>query len=115
MATGTNKNGRHPRDPAFLRMAIIAAVGGSMAIVFSIGFPIWAKLRGEEYTPAFSLFAAWGIFALVGAYACYKTYLITDGSPRQPPPGGVRLALVRRTDATPIRRRSSISNDRRAA
>jgi hypothetical protein len=116
MASGSNKNGLHKRDPAFLRMAVIAGVGGVMAIGFSIGFPIWGKLRGEEYTPAFSLFAAWGIAALAGAYACYKTYLITDGSPRRPPPGGVRLALVRKTDATPIRRRESAGgSDRRAA
>jgi hypothetical protein len=115
MASGTTKNGLHKRDPAFLRMAIIAGLGGVMAIGFSIGFPIWGKLRGQEYTPAFSLFAAWGIAALGGAYACFKTYLITDGSPRRPPPGGVRLALVRRTDATPIRRDSGSSSDRRAA
>ena len=95
-------------------MAVVAAVGGVMAIGFSIGFPIWGKLHGQEYTPAFSLFAAWGIAALGGAYACFKTYLITDGSPRRPPPGGVRLAFVRKTDATP-QRRENASTDRRAA
>ena len=78
-------------------MAAVAAAGGILAIAFSIGFPIWAWRHGRPYTPAFSLFAAWGIAALAGAYACVRTYLISD-DPHRPPRGGVRLELRRRSE-----------------
>ena len=80
-------------DPAFLYMAIVAASGGALAIVFAIGVPIWAHLAGRPATPAFALFAAWGVAAFAGAYACFATYRISD-DPRTPPRGGRRLSLV---------------------
>ena len=88
------------RDPAFLQMAAIAGLGGVLAIVFSIGFPIWIRLHGGPWNPAFSLFAGWGVAALGGAYACIQTYLISDDT-LPPPRGGVRLQLIKSTDALP--------------
>ena len=79
------------RDPAFLAMAAVAAAGGVLAIAFAIGLPIWASLHGRPYTPVFSLFAAWGVAALAGAYACFATYRLTDVPPRRPPGGGERV------------------------
>jgi hypothetical protein len=76
-----------------LRIAILAAAGGVSAIGFSIGLPIWQHLHGQPYTPVFSLFAGWGIAALLGAYACLRTYFLSDSPPRGPG-GGVALALV---------------------
>jgi hypothetical protein len=90
------------RDPAFLHMAAVAATGGVLAIAFAIGFPIWTWQHGRPYTPAFSLFAAWGVAALAGAYACVRTYLLSD-APDRPRGGGVRLALVKSADALPAR------------
>ncbi len=89
------------RDPAFLNMAAIAGLGGILAIVFSIGFPIWIRLHGGPWNPAFSLFSAWGVAALGGAYACIRTYLISD-DPQPPPRGGARLTLLKTTDARPL-------------
>jgi hypothetical protein len=103
------------RDTSFLVMAAIAATGGVLAIGFSIGFPIWAVLHGRPYTPAFSLFAAWGVAALAGAFACLRTYQVTDGRPRNPPPGGLRLALVKNTDAVTPPHTASTGSQRRAA
>lgn len=82
------------RDPAFLRIAAIAGAGGLTAVAFSIGMPIWAHANGRPYTPAFSLFAAWGFAALCGAFACVRTYLLSDRPPPPPPRGGVRLQAI---------------------
>jgi hypothetical protein len=89
------------RDPAFLRMAAIAALGGVVSIGFSIAAPLVAAHQGRAYTPMFSLFAAWGVAALLGSYACLKTYLLTDMPPPKPPGGGVRLELHRGLAAPP--------------
>lgn len=101
------------RDASFLHMAAIAAVGGTLAIAFSIGFPIWAWQQGRPYTPAFSLFAAWGLAALGGAYACWRTYLISDDTPR-PPRGGIRLQLATRLEVRSAAA-SAADTERRAA
>lgn len=82
----------------FLRIAVIAALGGTLAVVLSIGFPLWARSRGSNVTPVFSLFAAWGFAALAGSYACIRTYLLS-GDPKPPPRGGVRLTVTQSTDA----------------
>ena len=103
------------RDSSFLVMAAIAGAGGVLAIGFSIGFPLWALLHGRPYAPAFSLFAAWGVAALAGAVACLRTYRVSDGEPRRPPPGGLRLELVKNADALPARPASSDAPQRRAA
>ena len=89
------------KDPAFLQMAAIAGIGGVLAIVCAIGFPIWVAQHGRPYMPGFSLFAAWGIAALAGAAACLNTYFLSD-TPRPPKPGGgVRLEFRRREGADP--------------
>jgi hypothetical protein len=88
------------RDVSFLQMAAVAGIGGILAITLAIGIPIWAWHQGRPYTPAFSLFAAWGIAALGGAYACWRTYMLSD-IPEPPPRGGVRLRIVAMTDARP--------------
>jgi hypothetical protein len=90
------------RDRSFLTIAAIAATGGFAAIGGSIGFPIWAHLHGQPYNPAFSLFAAWGVAALAGAYACLNTYFLSDRIPPQPPRGGMPLALVSTTNAQSV-------------
>lgn len=101
------------RDPAFLRMAVIAALGGILAIAFALGFPVWARLHGRSSTPAFMLFAAWGFAALAGAYACLQTYFLSD-PPRRPPHGGLPLTLVKSADAVAPQEASS-QQHRRAA
>ena len=103
------------RDPAFLRMAIIAGTGGVLAIVFSIGFPIWMFLHGRPYTPAFSLFAAWGLAALGGAYACTKTYMISGIDPDRPPRGGIALKIVSNATVRPASRSDDAATTKRAA
>jgi len=102
------------RDPAFLFMAAVAASGGCIAIVASIGLPIWASQHGRPYTPAFALFSAWGLAALAGAYASLHTYLLTDEPPR-PPRGGVRLEFRKRAEAVPPAASAQIPSERRVA
>jgi hypothetical protein len=102
------------RDPAFLRMAAVAAVGGVLAIAFAIGFPLWAERHGRSSTPAFMLFAAWGFAALAGAYACLQTYFLSD-PPGRPPHGGVPLKLVHDVDAVSALDAPRGERDRRAA
>lgn len=84
------------RDTAFLRIAVLAAAGGVSAIGFSIGLPLWQHAHGHPYSPVFSLFAGWGVAAMLGAYACLRTYFLSDTPPRGPG-GGVALALVQVT------------------
>jgi hypothetical protein len=81
------------RDPAFLRMAVVAAAGGVVAIVAAIGLPIWLHGRSHAPTPAFALFAAWGVAALGGAYGCLRTYFLSDRVPPRPF-GGVPLRVI---------------------
>jgi hypothetical protein len=83
------------RDRSFLIMAGIAGTGGVLAICCSIGIPIWMHLHGQPYTPAFSLFAAWGIFAIIGGCACLHTYNLTDPLPPRPPGGGMPLTVLK--------------------
>jgi hypothetical protein len=89
------------KDPSFLTMAAIAGIGGLMAIVFAIGSPIWAAHEGHPYTPAFALFAAWGLAALAGSWACLNTYFISDKPLPPPPRGGVRLEFRQRAASEP--------------
>jgi len=86
------------RDPSFLAIGALAAAGGTFAIVASIAMPMWAHAHGRDVTPAFSLFGAWGVAALFGAYGCIRTYFLTGTSPR-PPRGGARLATVTNLNA----------------
>jgi hypothetical protein len=87
------------RDPSFLYMAVLAATGGVLAIALAIGLPIWMTSQGKPSTPAFHLFACWGIFALGGAYGCLHTYFLTDAPPRRPPPGGLPITRLHTTPA----------------
>lgn len=103
---------RTGRDPVFLRMAAIAGTGGVFSIVFAIGLPLWSFLHGRPTSPGFALFAAWGIAALAGSYACLKTYAISDVGPRRPPRGGLRLITT--TGAAPDPRAAE-HTDQRAA
>ena len=103
------------RDPAFLRMAIIAATGGVLAIVFSIGFPLWARFSGHPYNPMFSLFAAWGILALCGAYGCLHTYFLSDKVGPRPPHGGLPLPQPRPLGILAAARRPETHERDRAA
>jgi hypothetical protein len=86
------------RDSSFLFIAAIAALGGTLAIVLSIGLPIWSRLHGASVTPAFSLFAGWGVAAMLGAYASLRTYFVSE-DPSGPPRGGARLTLVPKAEA----------------
>jgi hypothetical protein len=95
------------KDPAFLQMAAIAGIGGVLAIVCAIGFPIWVAQHGRPYMPGFSLFAAWGIAALAGAAACLNTYFLSDTPLPPPPRGGVRLEFRRREAPGPAPAKSS--------
>jgi hypothetical protein len=103
------------KDRSFLTMAAVAATGGIMAIVFAIGFPIWAVHEGRPYTPAFSLFAAWGLAALAGAWACLNTYFLSDKPLPPPPRGGVRLEFRQRTVAEPVQASNPNTTHGRAA
>jgi hypothetical protein len=105
------------KDPSFLYMGSVAAIGGLMAIGFSIGLPLWNSRHGHGYNPAFTLFAAWGVAALCGAYACVKTYFLTDGVPPKPPGGGVRLEFKRNAEpaAAPAKSAAQNPSQRRAA
>lgn len=102
------------RDSSFLFIAGIAALGGTLAIVLSIGMPIWSRLHGSDVSPAFSLFAGWGVAALGGAYASLRTYFVSD--PRPPAPrGGARLTVVQNTDAVRFTRAETESPQDKAA
>jgi hypothetical protein len=102
------------KDPSFLTMAAIAGLGGIMAIVFAIGSPIWAAHEGHPYTPAFALFAAWGLAALAGSWACLNTYFISDKPLPPPPRGGVRLEFRQRVASEPVQA-TNPNSTRRAA
>ncbi len=84
-----------------------------MAIAFAIGLPIWARAHHRTSSPEFTLFAAWGIAALGGAWACLQTYLLS-GDPKKPPRGGVRLRLIKTADATPSAPQQQQNNERAA-
>jgi hypothetical protein len=101
------------RDRSFLVMAALAGTGGLLAVGMAIGLPIWRSRHGLPYTPEFSLFAAWGFAALAGAYACLKTYFITD-PPRRPPHGGLPLTVLHGTSAVAAER-GAPATERRAA
>jgi hypothetical protein len=103
------------RDPAFLQIAVLAAAGGLLAIGFAIGLPLWSYYHGKPITPAFSLFAGWGVAALMGAYGCVRTYFITDQGPGGPPRGGVRLTVVERRLERPAPAPVVVEDERRAA
>jgi len=103
------------RDPSFLYMAALAGTGGAMGIVLSIGIPIWAWFHGQPYNPAFSLFAGWGVAALMGAYACVHTYLLTDSVPPPYPDGGQPVAELRRPAEAMLVPHIDASGERRAA
>jgi hypothetical protein len=103
------------RDPSFLFTAGLAATGGLLAIAFSVGFPLWARMHGERVWPACSLFAGWGVAALAGAYASLRTYF-DSGDPARPPRGGVRIALVAMQDAASVEQnRRRFDSTKRAA
>jgi hypothetical protein len=101
-------------DPSFLYMAAVAAAGGLLAICVSIGYPLWQAAHGQPYRPAFMLFAGWGVASLSGAYACWRTYLLTDSPPPRPPGGGVRLEFRRVAEPVAAKPPAEFS-DRRAA
>ena len=82
------------RDKSFLWMAAIAGGGGLLAILASIGVPLYMWMHGHPYEPAFSLFTGWGIAALGGAYGCIHTYLLTDTPPLPPPRGGMPVTVL---------------------
>lgn len=88
------------RDPSFLYMAAIAGCGGVLAILFSIGMPLWMHAHGKPVSPAIGLLSCWGIFVLCGAYACIQTYLISDPSDK-PPRGGVHLTVIENPQPAP--------------
>jgi hypothetical protein len=90
------------KDPSFLYMAAIAGTGGLMNILFAIGSAVWTSMHGRPYTPFFGLFAIWGIAALYGAYACLATYRLTDDPTPRPPPGGLRLELIKGAEPVPL-------------
>jgi hypothetical protein len=101
------------RDRSFLTMAALAGTGGILSMVTAIGLPIWRSRHGLPYTPEFSLFAAWGFAALAGAYACLKTYFLTDPVPPRPPRSGLPLTVLHTTNAAaPVERSAT---NRRAA
>jgi hypothetical protein len=101
------------RDRSFLTMAALAGTGGVLSIAVAVGLPIWRSRHGLAYTPEFSLFAAWGFAALAGAYACLKTYFLTDPVPPRPH-GGVPVTVLHTTNAT-ARTENSSTGNRRAA
>jgi hypothetical protein len=86
-----------------------------LAIVLSIGIPIWVSLHGQPYNPAFSLFAAWGVAALGGCFGSLHTYYLNDPSPPKPPRGGIPVLVL----APPVAARASseptLERERRAA
>jgi hypothetical protein len=102
------------RDSSFLVIAALAGIGGVMAIAFAIAFPLWAHAHHRSSTPAFMLFAAWGIAALGGAWACIQTYLLSS-DPNGPRGGGVRLRLVKNADAVPPGQQTTGTPGERAA
>jgi hypothetical protein len=104
-----------PRDSSFLYMAVLAASGGVLAIVLAIGLPIWLAAQGKPSTPAFSLFACWGIFALFGAYGCLHTYFLTDAPPRRPPTGGMHVTNLHAASPNAAAPPTVAANDELAA
>jgi hypothetical protein len=102
------------RDPTFLYLAVLAGLGGVMAIAFAIGLPLWARAHGRNISPEFMLFSAWGIAALGGAWACIQTYLLST-TPDHPPRGGAQLRLVHRTEARAKPPSSESGSNERAA
>ena len=82
------------RDSSFLYMAALAGAGGLLAIVASIGVPIWMSFHGRHYEPAFSLFTGWGVAALGGAYGCLHTYWLTDSLRPPGPHGGMPISVL---------------------
>ena len=103
------------RDPSFLYMAVLAATGGVLAIALAIGLPIWMTAQGKPSTPAFHLFACWGIFAFGGAYGCLHTYFLTDPPPRRPPPGGLPVTELRAASPNAVARPTVAASDELAA
>lgn len=96
------------RDPSFLFMAAIAATGGLLAIALSVGVPLWMRMHHDNVSPAYMLFSCWGIFALMGAYACVQTYLLSDPSDK-PPRGGVHLTVIEGAQPHPASMQSDVT------
>jgi hypothetical protein len=96
-------------------MAVLAAVGGVLAIALAIGLPIWMAMHGKPSMPAFSMFACWGIFALLGAYGCLHTYFLSDTPPRRPPPGGLPVTRLHEAPPNAIASSTIPANDELAA
>ena len=93
-------------------MAALAGAGGLLAVGMAIALPIWRSRHGLAYTPEFSLFAAWGFAALAGAYACLKTYFLTDAPRPRPPRSGLPLTVLH--DGS-VRAGDGVGTSRRAA
>ena len=95
-------------------MAVLAGGGGLLAIIASIGVPIWMSFHGHRYDPAFSLFTGWGVAALGGAYGCLHTYRLTDTPPPPPPRGGLPITVLH-TGAAAVATGQPAAAERRAA
>jgi hypothetical protein len=78
-----------PRDPSFLRLAILAGAGAVLDLGFSVGVPVVRMLRHEAWSPSFFFFGVWGLVALAGCGACIATYLTSGTPPDRTPPGGL--------------------------
>ena len=85
---------RSERDPAFLRMAFLAAVGGVGAISCAIAIPVYRETAGLPYSPEFCMSPRGASRALGGACACVRSYFLSGPPPRRPPRGGVPLRVV---------------------
>ncbi len=101
------------RDPTFLRLAVLAAIGGGAAIGTSI-YATWSTMRGGHPTSTYFFFSLWGIAALAGAAANIATYFQSGDPPEKPPRGGKKIAAPIALD-TRRRERADHGSERKAA
>lgn len=102
------------RDPTFLRLAAVAALGGFGAIGTSI-FVTVISWHGGHPTSTYMFFSLWGIAALAGAVANVVVYFQSGDPPTKPPRGGARVLPFRTLDVLPNRTPERAENERKAA
>ena len=105
---GTNSR----RDPTFLQLAAVAAIGGAGAIGTAI-FCAGVAWRSGHFASSFYFFGLWGLAALVGAAANVVVYLKSGDPPEKPPRGGQKVVALRSLRTTTPSIRSE--QDREAA
>jgi len=94
---------RNPRrrDPTFLYLACVAALGGFGAIAASVIATAFTWHKGHPNT-AFLFFSLWGLAALAGAVANIMVYFQTGDPPSKPPRGGQRITPLRLLETRPV-------------